>query len=62
MEDNEQMIAAEPAVAYAPTLFDHVIGYLHSSQMPIETKRAVYLQPAGQGRGVWQRIWRWQRG
>lgn len=44
MEDNEPMMAAEPAAVYTPTMFDRVIGYLHSSQMPIETKRAVYLQ------------------
>lgn len=35
---------SEPAVAYTPTMFDTVIKYLHSSHMPIETKRAVYLQ------------------
>lgn len=44
MEDNEPMMASEPALAYAPTMFDKVISYLHSSHMPIETKRAVYLQ------------------
>lgn len=35
---------SEPAVAYTSTMFDTVIKYLHSSHMPIETKRAVYLQ------------------
>ncbi len=44
MEDNEIMMASEPVAAYAPTMFDTVIRYLHSSHMPIETKRAVYLQ------------------
>lgn len=44
MEENNQMIAAEPAVAYTPTMFDTVISYLHSSHMPISTKRAVYRQ------------------
>lgn len=44
MEDNETMMASESAAAYAPTMFDTVISYLHSSHMPIETKRAVYLQ------------------
>lgn len=37
-------VASEPAVAYSPTVFDTVISYLHSSQLPMETKRAVYLQ------------------
>ena len=44
MENNEIMTASEPVAAYTPTMFDRVIGYLHSSEMPIETKRAVYLQ------------------
>ena len=43
MEDNKPIMAAEPAT-YTPTAFDTVISYLHSSHMPIETKRAVYLQ------------------
>ena len=38
------MKVSEPVAAYAPTMFDTVISYLHSSQMPMETKRAVYLQ------------------
>ena len=37
-------VASEPVVGYAPTMFDTVISYLRSSRMPIETKRAVYLQ------------------
>ena len=37
-------IVAEPTGAYAATSFDTVISYLHSSHLPIETKRAVYLQ------------------
>ena len=44
MKDNEPIMVSEPAVAYAPSMFDKVIGYLHSSQMPLETKRAVCLQ------------------
>ena len=44
MEDKDSMKVSEPVVAYSPTMFDQVISYLHSSQMPIETKRAVYLQ------------------
>ena len=44
MEDKGQMKASEPVVTYEPTAFDTVISYLHSSQMPMETKRAVYLQ------------------
>ena len=44
MEDNEPMIAAEPAVAYSPTMFDTVISHLRSYHMPMDTKRAVYLQ------------------
>lgn len=44
MEEDESMMVAEPAVAYTPTKFDRVIGYLHSSQLSMETKRAVYLQ------------------
>ncbi len=44
MEDNEVMMVSEPAVAYTPTVFDTVIKYLHSSHMPMGTKRAVYLQ------------------
>lgn len=46
IKDKERQVdmASEPAVAYAPTMFDKVISYLHSSHMPIETKRAVYLQ------------------
>lgn len=44
MEENEAIIASEPAVAYKPTIFDTVISYLHSSHMPMETKRAVYIQ------------------
>lgn len=44
MEDNEPMIAAEPAGAYTPTMFDMVISHLHSYHMPMDTKRAVYLQ------------------
>lgn len=38
------MKVSEPVAAYSPTMYDQVISYLHSSQMPIETKRAVYLQ------------------
>lgn len=38
------MMAAEPAVAYSPTTFDTVISHLHSYHMPMDTKRAVYLQ------------------
>ena len=38
------MKVSEPVAAYASTMFDTVISYLHSSQMPMETKRAVYLQ------------------
>ena len=44
MEDKDSMKVSEPVAAYSPTMFDQVISYLHSSQMPIETKRAVYLQ------------------
>lgn len=44
MEDKETIKVSEPIAAYTPTMFDQVISYLHSSQMPIETKRAVYLQ------------------
>ena len=44
MEDNNSLMAAEPTVAYGSTMYDTVIGYLHSSHMPMETKRAVYLQ------------------
>ena len=43
MEEKEPIMAAEPAT-YTPTAFDTVISYLHSSHMPLETKRAVYLQ------------------
>jgi hypothetical protein len=46
IKDKERQVdmASEPAVTYAPTMFDTVISYLHSSHMPIETKRAVCLQ------------------
>ena len=44
MEENESIKVSEPVAAYSPTMFDKVISYLHSSQMPMETKRAVYLQ------------------
>ena len=44
MEDKDSMKVSEPVAAYSPTKFDQVISFLHSSQMPIETKRAVYLQ------------------
>ena len=44
MEDKDSMKVSEPVAAYSPTMFDQVINYLHSSQMPMETKRAVYLQ------------------
>ena len=44
MEDKDSMKVSEPVVAYSPTMFDQVISYLHSSQLPMETKRAVYLQ------------------
>lgn len=44
IRDMETMKVSEPVAAYAPTTFDTVISYLHSSQMPMETKRAVYLQ------------------
>ena len=37
-------VASEPVTAYAPTVFDAVISYLHSTHLPMETKRAVYLQ------------------
>ena len=43
-KDMGTMKVSEPVAAYAPTMFDTVISYLHSSQMPMETKRAVYLQ------------------
>lgn len=43
-EDSPAMVVEEPATVYTPTMFDTVIGYLHSSRMPMETKRAVYLQ------------------
>ena len=43
MEEKESIKVSETA-AYTPTMFDQVISYLHSSRMPIETKRAVYLQ------------------
>ena len=44
MEDKEMMRVSEPVASYTPTAFDTVISYLHSSHMPMETKRAVYLQ------------------
>lgn len=44
MEENESMKVSEPVAAYSPTMFDQVISYLHSSRLPMETKRAVYLQ------------------
>jgi hypothetical protein len=44
MEDKGQMRVSEPVATYTPTAFDTVISYLHSSHMPMETKRAVYLQ------------------
>ena len=44
MEDKDTMRVSEPVATYTPTAFDTVISYLHSSHMPMETKRAVYLQ------------------
>lgn len=44
MEDKDSMKVSEPVAVYSPTMFDQVISYLHSSQLPMETKRAVYLQ------------------
>ena len=44
MEEKDSMKVSEPVAAYSPTMFDQVISYLHSSQLPMETKRAVYLQ------------------
>ena len=44
MEDNGIIMAAEPSAAYTPTMFDTVIRHLHSYHMPMDTKRAVYLQ------------------
>jgi hypothetical protein len=44
MEDKDVMMASEPVAAYSPTVFDTVISYLHSSHMPLDTKRAVYRQ------------------
>lgn len=44
MEDKNSMKVSEPVAAYSPTTFDTVISYLHSSQLPMETKRVVYLQ------------------
>ena len=44
MEEKESMKVSEPVVAYSSTKFDQVISYLHSSRLPMETKRAVYLQ------------------
>ena len=44
MEDKDIMKVSESVAAYSPTTFDTVISYLHSSHMPMETKRAVYLQ------------------
>lgn len=40
----EPMVASEPVVARPVTPFDMVIGYLHSNNLNIDTKRAVCRQ------------------
>ena len=41
MEDNEPMMAAEPAVAYATTSYDDVMGYLHRIRLTPAVKESV---------------------
>lgn len=42
--EEEPVVAAEPAIARPMTMYDTVIGYLHSSHLSIDTKRAVCRQ------------------